>query len=73
MIDGCVKCSILIFHNFCDCSSIFFEVVTAILVVRMIATLTMLLVKMIMMTARERMIDAVGDDDGDDDGKGEND
>ena len=46
---------------------------TAILVVRMIATLTMLLVKMIIMTARERMIDAVGYDDGDDNGKGEND
>ena len=58
------------FSQFGDCSSIFFEVVTAILVVMMIATLTMLLVKMIMMTARERMIDdAVGDDDG----KGEND
>ena len=42
---------------------------TAILVVMIIATLTMLLVKMMMMTARERMIDAVGDDDG----KGEND
>ena len=46
---------------------------TAILVMMMIATLTMLLVKMIMITARERMIDAVGDDDGDDDGEGEND
>ena len=69
MIDGCVNCSILIFHNLVIVLQFFFEVVTAILVVMMIATLTMLLVKTIMITARERKIDAVGDDDG----KGEND